>query len=144
MPYAPLIIPLIVAVAAQIVKLSVDKIKGNLNLRSIWLSYGGMPSAHTAFAVSATTMAGLTEGWDSSLFAVAAVFTLIIMRDAVTFRNLMGEQGKLFNLLVADLPQERQRELPRFQERVGHTFGEVIAGVLFGVAVTLLLNLLMG
>lgn len=139
MDYAPLAIPLIVAVLAQVVKLSVDKIKGNLNLSNIWFSYGGMPSAHTAFAVSATTVAGLAAGWGSALFAVAAVFTLIIMRDAVTFRNFMGKQGRLFNALIEKLPAADRSTLPRFRERVGHTIPEVMTGAIFGVAGTLLL-----
>lgn len=137
---SPLAIPIIVAVSAQVVKLSVDKVRGNLNLKNIWLSYGGMPSAHTAFAVSACTIAGLETGWDSPLFAVSVVFTLIIMRDAVTFRNYMGNQGKLFNTLVEKLPASDRPSLPHFMERVGHTVGEVAAGVVFGAALTLLLN----
>lgn len=139
MSYAPLLIPLVVALSAQIVKLSIDKIKGNLNFKSIWLSYGGLPSAHTAFAVSATTVAGLWEGWDSPLFAVTVVFTLIIMRDAMTFRNFMGEQGKLLNELIARLPAEEQQKLPRFMERVGHSPLEVMVGALFGAALTFIL-----
>lgn len=139
MSYAPLCIPLVVAVAAQIVKLSIDTIKGNMNLKSIWLSYGGMPSAHTAFAVSATVVAGIWAGWNSPLFAVATVFTLIIMRDAMTFRNFMGEQGKLLNELIARLPAGEQKKLPHFMERIGHAPQEVLAGALFGIALTLLL-----
>lgn len=140
MPYAALVIPIIVAILAQVVKLSIDKIKGNLNLKNVWLSYGGMPSAHTAFAVSATTVAGLWDGWDSPLFAVAAVFTLIIMRDAVTFRNFMGEQGKLFNHLIERLPRDERHALPRFMERVGHTPLEVFTGAVFGFGITWLLS----
>jgi len=139
MRYAPLLIPLIVAVVAQIIKLTIDKIKGNLNLKSIWLSYGGMPSAHTAFAVSVTTVAGIWSGWNSPLFAVATVFTLIIMRDAMTFRNFIGEQGKLLNVLIDRLPPEERKKLPHFMERVGHAPLEVLAGALFGITLTLLL-----
>ncbi|MDD5109877.1 MAG: divergent PAP2 family protein [Patescibacteria group bacterium] len=140
MPYAALAIPIIVAIFAQVVKLSIDKIKGNLNLKSIWLSYGGMPSAHTAFAVSVTTVAGLWDGWDSPLFAVAAVFTLIIMRDAMTFRNFIGEQGKLLNHVIGRLPLGDQRKLPHFMERVGHAPQEVLAGAAFGFIITWLLS----
>ena len=140
MNYSPLIIPLIVVLAAQIVKLSIDRIKGNLNLRNLWLSYGGMPSAHTAFASSAATVAGLTAGWQSPLFAVATVFTLLIMRDAVTFRNYLGQQGKLLNALIEKLPATDRPSLPPFMERVGHSIGEVLGGAVFGVALTLVLD----
>ncbi len=134
-----LLIPLIVALLAQVVKLSVDKIRGNLNFQNIWLSYGGMPSAHTAFAVSAATTVGLTVGWQSPLFMVTTVVTLIIMRDAVTFRNFLGKQGQLLNALVARLPAE-QPARPRFPERIGHSLGEVLAGTVFGIILTLALH----
>ena len=110
MPYAPILIPIIVAVLTQMIKLSIDKIRGNLNIKNIFISYGGMPSAHTALAVSATTLAGIIEGFDSTIFALGCIFTLIIMRDAVTFRNILGKQGKLLNEMVISLPKNEQKE----------------------------------
>src|SRR3989338_6518814 len=139
MPYAPILIPIIVAVLTQIIKLSIDKIRGNLNIKNIFISYGGMPSAPTALAVSATTFAGIVEGFDSSIFALGFIFTLIIMRDAVTFRNILGKQGKLLNEMVGNLPKNEQKIMPHFMERVGHSFSEVVIGAVWGVLSTVIL-----
>ncbi len=137
MSFILIIIPLIVLVLTQILKLSIDKIRGNLNLKSIFMSYGGMPSSHTSFAVSIVTLVGITEGFSSALFAVSTVFTLIIMRDAVTFRHILGQQGRLLNQLVKKLPGVEQKKMPHFQERLGHSLLEVGVGAVWGVCVTL-------
>jgi len=140
MTYQMIIIPFLVLILTQIIKLSIDKIRGNLNLKNIFMSYGGMPSAHTAFAISAVTMAALYEGVQSPLFAVAVVFALIIMRDAVTFRQILGHQGKLFNHLINKLPLGEQKTLPHFAERIGHSLNEVAVGAVWGVVATLALD----
>ena len=144
MAYRTLLIPLIVAVLAQVVKLGIDRVRGNLNVKNLWLSYGGMPSAHSAFAVSAATSAGLADGWTSPLFAVAVVVSLIIMRDAMTFRNFMGHQARLLNRLALLLPDEQRDEIPRLHEQIGHTPAQVLVGAVFGVLATLLLHILFG
>jgi len=133
MEYKLIIIPLIIVIVTQILKLSIDKIKGNMNLKNIFISYGGMPSAHTAFACSITTLAGLHAGLNSIEFALAAVFTVLIMRDAVTFRNFLGQQGALLNTLVMKLNMKDQKNTPVFMERVGHSISEVAAGAIWGI-----------
>jgi len=100
MDYSYIIIPIIVLITSQVLKLLTDGIKGNFDLKNLFESYGGMPSAHTAFAVSITTLAGLRVGFDAPIFAIALVFTLLIMRDAVAFRGLLGKQAKVFNQLI--------------------------------------------
>ncbi len=144
MAFRTLLIPLIVAVLAQVVKLGIDRVRGNLNVKNLWLSYGGMPSAHSAFAVSAATSAGLADGWTSPLFAVATAFSLIIMRDAMTFRNFMGHQARLLNRLATQLPNDQRGEIPRLHEQIGHSPAQVLAGAVFGVLSTLLLHILFG
>lgn len=130
------LVPLLITALTQILKLSIDKIHGNVNLKNIWISYGGMPSAHTAFAVSVTTLIGIQEGTTSPLFAVAFIFTILIMRDAISFRNIIGMQGKTLNTLMKTLSNNEQKKLPHFSERLGHSVTEVVVGALFGVAMT--------
>ena len=142
MDYSYIIIPLIVLITAQALKLLTDRVNGNFNLRNIFISYGGMPSAHTAFCVSITTLLGLRLGFDAPIFAIALVFTLIVMRDASTFRQLLGKQAKVFNRFISQLPSSETQDIPRFQENLGHTILEVVAGAVWGIAITYFLNLL--
>lgn len=137
MDYLYLIIPLIVVVGSQAIKLATDGIRGNFDLRNFFITYGGMPSSHTALAVSVTTLVGLRQGFASALFAVALCFTLLVMRDAMTVRRVLGKQGQALNQLLAP-----SSTAARFPERLGHSALEVVAGAVWGVAVTYFLNLL--
>ncbi len=141
MDYSYIIIPIIVAIATQALKLITDSIRGNFTLSQMLLSYGGMPSSHAAFSASITTLIGLRLGVDAPMFALALVLTLLIMRDAVSFRALLGNQAKLLNRVRARLPESEQKEIPKFRERMGHSLLEVLLGATTGLVLTYLLNL---
>ena len=121
MDYSYLIIPIIAVITSQAIKLLTDGIRGNFDLKNMLMTYGGMPSSHTAFAVSISTLVGLRLGFDSAVFAVALIFTLIVVRDAVTFRRILGEQRG---------------------QKLGHSLPEVLAGAVWGIALTYFLNLI--
>ena len=142
MDYAYIIIPLIVLIASQAVKLLTDGIKGNFDIRNLATFYGGMPSSHTAFAVSIATLVGLRTGFESAVFGLAMVFTLLIMRDAVALRNVIGQHAKMFNRFRGLIPSNQRQDLPILREQMGHSIYEVLAGLIFGAALTYLLTLL--
>jgi len=142
MDLAYIIIPIVVVITSQAAKLLTDGIKGNFDIASILSSYGGMPSSHTAFAASITTLLGLKIGFDSPIFATALVFTLLIIRDATSFRRILGQQNKLFNQLVANLPENKKEAYPTFRERMGHSWAEVFVGAIYGIAITWTLTLI--
>ena len=95
---------------------------------------GGMPSAHSA-AVSATATAiGLSEGWDSPLFALAFLVAAITMFDASTLRPNAGRQAKLLNRITRELFQNHRLAQEPLKELLGHTRAEVFMGMLTGIA----------
>ncbi|TBH21898.1 divergent PAP2 family protein [Thermus thermamylovorans] len=104
-----------------------------------FLETGGMPSSHAATVSALAVAVGLQEGFGSALFAVAAVFALIVMYDATGIRRAAGLHAQLLNQLV----QELQRVLERgpapepLKELLGHTYLEVLVGALLGVLVAL-------
>ncbi len=142
MDFSYIIIPIIVIISSQAIKLLTDGIRGNFDLYNLFISYGGFPSAHTAFAVSVTTLAGLRLGFDSAIFGVSLIFTLLIMRDAVAFRGLLGKQAKVFNQLIRRMPNSEKKDMPLFRERMGHSAFEVFGGAVWGIFLTYFLNLL--
>lgn len=142
MDYSYIIIPVIVGITSQVLKLLTDSIKGNFDFKNLFSSYGGMPSSHTAFSVSITALVGLRIGFDAPIFAMALVFTLLIMRDAVSFRGFLGKQAAVCNRLIETLPATDKNKIPRFRERMGHSFLEVIGGAIWGIGLTYFLNLL--
>lgn len=142
MDFSYIIIPIIVGITSQVLKLLTDSIKGNFDLKNLFISYGGMPSAHTAFAISITTLLGLRIGLEAPIFALALIFTILIMRDAVAFRGMLGKQAKVFNQLVNKLPESEKKYMPLFRERMGHSVLEVTGGVIWGIGLTYFLNLI--
>lgn len=132
------LIPIIVGLATQIIKYLVDfsgkKFKWQLP------GYGGMPSAHVAFAFSMATLVAIYEGFDSVLFAVTVVIVIYILDDALRLRVFLGNHGLALNRLLSELPKEKTNGIPRIEERLGHKWLEVIAGAILGIILTIVLD----
>lgn len=101
------------------------------------LETGGMPSSHTAGVVALTTVIAVEEGVASPLFAIASVFGFIVMYDATGIRRAAGLHAELINELV-----DKMQHLfdDGFQPQIlktllGHTYPQVLAGLLLGLAV---------
>ena len=98
---------------------------------------GGMPSSHAALISALATGLGLEYGFDSPLFAIAVVISMIVTYDAQGVRRQAGEHGRAINQIIAELLSGQEIGEKEFQEVLGHSRVEVAAGVLFGVAIML-------
>lgn len=96
---------------------------------------GGMPSSHTSSVMGLSTAVGLTQGWDTPLYAVSLMFSLIVMYDASNVRRNVGKQATLLNNIIEDLYKHHHVEQERLIELVGHTPVEVFAGAILGIGV---------
>ena len=96
---------------------------------------GGMPSSHSAIVVALTTMVGRSEGTNSTIFAVALIFSLVVMYDAAGVRRETGKQAHILNEIVntPGLSQVEVRE--KLVEAVGHTPVQVFVGAFIGIIV---------
>ena len=128
---------------SQIAKLIIHLI---IHKRLVWerlLGDGGMPSSHSATVTAVAVTAGLRCGWDSPIFAVAAVLALIVMHDAMGVRLETGKQAKVINDIVQTLQARGRGELTpveTLKEFVGHTGPQVIVGALSGILTAVILN----
>ena len=100
---------------------------------------GGMPSSHAAAVSSLATSIGISYGFDSALFAVAVVFTLIVMFDAQGVRHATGRQAVLLNKMLEDIYWKKKLDEAKVKEFLGHTPIEVFAGAFLGIVISLLL-----
>ena len=100
-----------------------------------FMETGGMPSSHSAMVAALATGVALTEGVGSPLFAVSAVFALIVMYDATGVRHSSGQQARLLNDLVDELRAVVREGFAPLPLRVllGHTYLEVLAGIMIGI-----------
>ncbi len=139
MIYPIVLIPIIVGVITQLTKFLLSAIKHKkIELKHLLIS-GHMPSAHTAFVVSITTIVAFRETIFSTLFAISFVFSYIVVYDALKIRINIGENGKIINRLIKEIPEIKKEDYPILRERVGHKIEEVIVGGIFGFFITILL-----
>mgnify|MGYP001767154736 CR=1 FL=1 len=96
---------------------------------------GGMPSSHTAGASCLATAVGLSYGFDSVHFALAASFAIVVMFDAQGVRRATGRQARILNKIMDDIYWQGKIQEGRLREFIGHTPIEVIAGFVLGVII---------
>ncbi|MBT4849528.1 divergent PAP2 family protein [Candidatus Parcubacteria bacterium] len=137
MEYKLFLIPLVIMVINQGLKVVVDMFRGEFSWPSVF-SYGGMPSSHAAVVVSLATLMAHYEGLDSPAFAISLILALLTIRDAVGIRWHLGTHGKILNRLVKELPDSEEYRFPILKERFGHKSTEVIVGMMVGFALTVL------
>ena len=100
---------------------------------------GGMPSGHSATVTAMATTAALEYGLDSPIFAITAIFGIVVMHDAMGVRREAGKHAEVLNNLIASLNQDVPPE-EALKEFLGHTPLQVCFGALRGFGVALLLG----
>src|SRR5438552_933588 len=132
------VVPLVAWVIAQASKVIIDSVLlRRLSVRRL-ATAGGMPSSHSALVVSLTTIIGRLQGVESPLFALALIFSSVVMYDATGVRRAAGQQAMILNRLLDDLfIAHRGIHQVRLRELLGHTPIEVIAGALLGIVIGL-------
>lgn len=96
---------------------------------------GGMPSSHTALVIAMTVTMGRIYGFDSGLFAISVVLSLIVMYDAAGIRRAAGLHAKALNQLFSKNGLMLEKQL---KELLGHTPLQVFAGAVLGIVVGIL------
>ena len=95
---------------------------------------GGMPSSHSAVVCGVAAAVGLSRGFYSSDFALAAILAGVVMTDAAGVRRAAGRQAVLLNKIVQDMiANGRGFSYERLKELLGHSPFEVLIGALLGV-----------
>jgi acid phosphatase family membrane protein YuiD len=126
---------LLVAVAVQLASQLFKVVFYSLRERRLRLDYfistGGMPSAHTAFVSALTVSLGLYHGFASEFFAVAFVFSVIIVYDLVRVRGAVHAHSRILAILLEKVQLRQKITLPHL---VSHSLPEILAGLVVGGA----------
>jgi acid phosphatase family membrane protein YuiD len=134
-----LLAPVVAWAIAQAAKVLISSLRQRrLNLR-VLADPGGMPSSHSAIVMGLTTAIGKYAGVSSAPFAIALIFSFVVMYDAAGVRRAAGRQAAVLNQLVQDLVHMRGVQEAELRELLGHTPVEVLVGAVLGVAVGLVL-----
>lgn len=135
-----LFIPVSIWLIIQLWKFVWDLLKNKkINLKRL-LGAGGMPSSHSAVVASLTTMIARSEGLNSPIFALSAIFSLVVMYDATGVRRAAGKQARILNQIInsKNVEVNVQEKLVEF---LGHTPFEVFVGFIIGIAYALLFKI---
>ena len=136
--YRYLITPFAVWFGIQLFKLIWDLVETKkFNFKRI-LGAGGMPSSHSAVVTSLTTMVGRAYGIESPIFAIAVVFSIVVMYDAAGVRRAAGKQAELLNKIVETPGLTGVEVSGKLVEVLGHTPKQVFVGAIIGIIVGLI------
>ena len=114
---------------------------------------GGMPSGHSATVSAMASASGFLYGLQSFEFAIASMFAIIVMHDAMGVRMETGRQGKVLNEMIEFFRTEgfveafkKNDKMYEFweaslKEFVGHTPLQVVAGCLLAIFIACLMFL---
>ncbi|MFP4472986.1 MAG: divergent PAP2 family protein [Candidatus Omnitrophota bacterium] len=134
-----LIITLVTWFTAQFIKVIIGVFREKRFNFRWFIGTGGMPSSHAAGVSALAAACGMSKGFDSVIFAMAAVFALVTMFDAQGVRRATGQQAGLLNQILDDIYWKGKISEGRLKELVGHTPIEVFAGMLLGSALAVML-----
>lgn len=121
---------------AGILKVLVElRVNKKLTLSRV-VGAGGMPSSHTSTVVALAIALGYYEGLSSASFALAVIFAIIVIHDAVGVRLETGKQAKVLNTMMfeSDAFSELDFETA-LKEYVGHTPLQALVGAIVGIIV---------
>lgn len=146
----PLLAALFGIIFAQFIKIPVQFfINGKFDWR-LMTSTGSMPSSHSAAVTSLTTAIAYEEGLDSPLFAVSAIFAVIVMFDATGIRYQAGQQAMIINQMRLDFQtfvqeakgwqkKDERQKIEELKTLLGHKPSEVFVGALTGVVISIVI-----
>ena len=105
---------------------------------------GGFPSSHSCLCMTLVTSLFLFQLHDLKgkldwSFAVAVVFSIITMHDAMGVRLEASKHAKILNNLTEDISLEEKQNIGFgktgfLKEMLGHKFFEVAGGIVLGIA----------
>lgn len=99
---------------------------------------GGMPSSHTATITATTFAIGNSYGFDSPIFAIGLVMSMIVMYDAAGVRMAAGKQAKVIKMIIQEVGAHKIKYEGELKELLGHTYLEVFVGFVLGIIIGLM------
>lgn len=145
----PLLAALFAIFFAQFVKIPIHYLFSKKLDWKLMTSSGGMPSSHSAAVSALTTAVAYEAGLDSTLFAISAIFAVIVMFDATGIRYQAGQQALIINQMRIDFQtfvqemkgwshKDGQQKIQELKTLLGHKPSEVFAGSVTGILISVI------
>lgn len=116
---------------------------------SLITSTGGMPSSHSAAVTSLAIAVGYEAGFNSPVFSVAFLFSIITMYDASGVRYQAGRHAAMINQIRMELKQffvsikhwremDENEKTEELKTLLGHIPSEVFFGAVTGICISVI------
>lgn len=134
-------------IICQVTKFIIYSIRLKKPMWYYLISTGGFPSSHSSFCVALCVSLGLFQYYDLGgldwSFAVAVVFSMIVLHDAMGVRLEASKHAKILNNLTSEMTCQERVELGfgnkgSLKEMLGHRAVEVLGGVILGIIIGLI------
>ncbi len=128
---------------AQILKTIIHLVLTKQFVAERLVGSGGMPSSHSATVCSLAASTYYAYGAKSFEFAIALIFAIVVMYDAMGVRRETGIQAKVLNDMIKtfeEMGQGKISTVDTLKEFVGHTPLQVLMGALLGIFIAFLMN----
>lgn len=146
----PLLSALFGIIFAQFVKIPITYLVTRKVDWKLFTSTGGMPSSHSAAVTALTTAVAFETGVGSPLFAVSAIFAIIVMFDATGVRFQAGQQAIIINQMRIDFQsfvnqskgwahKKNEEKIEELKTLLGHKPSEVFMGALTGIVISIII-----
>ena len=146
----PLLAALFGIIFAQFVKIPITYLVTRKVDWKLFTSTGGMPSSHSAAVTALTTAVAFETGVGSPLFAVSAIFAIIVMFDATGVRFQAGQQAIIINQMRIDFQsfvnqskgwahKKNEEKIEELKTLLGHKPSEVFMGALTGIVISIII-----
>lgn len=129
----PGVLALLSGLAAQAAKVLLELVLHRRWRPGLFFANGGMPSSHTATVTTLSVVVGHSEGYHTSIFSLAVIFSLFVITEATGLRQEIGQQARLLNDLMDGALRGEPVSRRRLRELVGHTWAEVGGGLVSGL-----------
>lgn len=146
----PLLAALFGILFAQFVKIPIAFFLTRKLDWKLMTSTGSMPSSHSAAVTALTTAIAYESGLDSPLFAVSAIFAVIVMFDATGIRYQAGQQAVIINQMRIDFQtfveeargwqqKDEEQKIQELKTLLGHKPSEVFVGAVTGIFISVII-----
>ena len=128
---------------AQILKTIIHVILTKEFVAERMVGSGGMPSSHSATVCSLAAATYYQYGTGSFEFAMALIFAIVVMYDAMGVRRETGIQAKLLNDILKTFEDMGRSEISahdKLKEFVGHTPLQVLIGAILGIIIAVIMH----
>lgn len=124
------ILPFAAWIISGSIKFAINTLRYGEKAKAL-IGYGGFPSTHSTIISSAVFLIGFSEGFDTPVFSLGLAVLLLFTIDAHGLRNKVGAHARILN----ELQSEEQ-----LREGLGHSWLEIIGGVILGAVLAYFAN----